>query len=122
MAANFQKATITQTFTASLPQFESERGGLLELAKVTAYGIVQKSARVAATFAVELSAGNDDYRDSCAGDVPLSPACAMWRLDVENGSALFAPKFAASRLQFIPINGKIIRRGLGAIQRRGADG
>ena len=35
-AANFQKATITQTFTASLPEFESERGGLLELAKVTA--------------------------------------------------------------------------------------
>ena len=35
-AAKLLKGTITETFTASLPKLESERGGLLELAKVTA--------------------------------------------------------------------------------------
>ena len=35
-AAKFRQGNITETFVASLPKLESERGGLLELAKVTA--------------------------------------------------------------------------------------
>ena len=35
-AAKLLKGTITETFTASLPKLETERGGLLELSKVTA--------------------------------------------------------------------------------------
>ncbi|HJN83071.1 MAG: hypothetical protein QF749_07480 [Verrucomicrobiota bacterium] len=35
-AAKFRQGTITETFTASLPKLESQRGGLLELSKVTA--------------------------------------------------------------------------------------
>ena len=35
-AAKFRRGNITETFVASLPKLESERGGLLELAKVTA--------------------------------------------------------------------------------------
>jgi len=35
-AAKLLKGTITETFTASLPKLETERGGLLELAKITA--------------------------------------------------------------------------------------
>ena len=35
-AAKFRKGNITETFVASLPKLETERGGLLELAKVTA--------------------------------------------------------------------------------------
>lgn len=35
-AARFRQDNITETFVASLPKLESERGGLLELAKVTA--------------------------------------------------------------------------------------
>ena len=45
-AANFQKATITQTFTASLPEFESERGGGTGARQGHGHGIVQKSGRV----------------------------------------------------------------------------
>ena len=35
-ASKLLKGTITETFTASLPKLETERGGLLELAKITA--------------------------------------------------------------------------------------
>ena len=35
-AVKFRQGTITETFTASLPKLETERGGLLELAKITA--------------------------------------------------------------------------------------
>ena len=35
-AAKFRQGNITETFVASLPKLESERGGLLEVAKVTA--------------------------------------------------------------------------------------
>jgi hypothetical protein len=35
-AAKFRRGNITETFAASLPKLETERGGLLELAKVTA--------------------------------------------------------------------------------------
>ena len=57
-AANFQKATITQTFTASLPEFESERGGLLELAKVTATESFKSQDELKYDFRwFELSAG-----------------------------------------------------------------
>ena len=35
-ASKLLKGTITETFTASLPKLETERGGLLELSKVTA--------------------------------------------------------------------------------------
>ena len=34
-AAKFRRGKITETFVASLPKLESERGGLLELAKVS---------------------------------------------------------------------------------------
>ena len=35
-AAKFRQGNITETFAASLPKLETERGGLLELAKITA--------------------------------------------------------------------------------------
>ncbi|MDP6794965.1 MAG: hypothetical protein QF721_10935 [Verrucomicrobiota bacterium] len=35
-AARFREGNITETFVASLPKLETERGGLLELAKITA--------------------------------------------------------------------------------------
>ena len=46
-AAKFRRGNITETFVASLPKLESERGGLLELAKVTA----------TETFRSEIAAG-----------------------------------------------------------------
>ena len=35
-AGKFRRGTITETFTASIPEFQNEKGGLLELAKVMA--------------------------------------------------------------------------------------
>jgi len=99
-AANFQKATITQTFTASLPEFESERGGLLELAKVTATESFKSQDELKYDFRwFELSAGTTTTEIR----VPVTYRYHLrmrdvWRLDVENGVCIVhAPEVRPSQ-------------------------
>ena len=99
-AANFQKATITQTFTASLPEFESERGGVLELAKVTATESFKSQDELKYDFRwFELSAGTTTTEIR----VPVTYRYHLrmrdvWRLDVENGVCIVhAPEVRPSQ-------------------------
>ena len=99
-AANFQKATITQTFTASLPELESERGGLLELAKVTATESFKSQDELKYDFRwFELSAGTTTTEIR----VPVTYRYHLrmrdvWRLDVENGVCIVhAPEVRPSQ-------------------------
>ncbi|MDD9864725.1 MAG: hypothetical protein OXS32_00075 [Verrucomicrobiales bacterium] len=99
-AANFQRATITKTFTASLPDFESERGGLLELAKVTATESFKSQDELKYDFRwFELSAGTTTTEIR----VPVTYRYHLrmrdtWRLDVADGVCfVYAPAIRPSQ-------------------------
>ena len=99
-AANFQKSTITRTFTASLPAFESARGGLLELTKVTAVESFKSKDELKYDFIwFELSAGTTTTEIR----VPVTYRYHLrmrdtWRLDVESGVCIvYAPEIRPSQ-------------------------
>ena len=99
-AANFQRGTITKTFTASLPEYESEKGGLLELAKVTATESFKSQDELKYDFRwFELSAGTTTTEIG----VPVTYRYHLrmrdnWRLDVADGVCIvYAPEIRPSQ-------------------------
>ena len=86
-AEKFQRGTITKTFTASIPEFKSERGGLLELAKVTATETFKSQDELKYDFKwFDVSAGTTTTEIR----VPVTYRYHLrmrdpWRLDEVNG-------------------------------------
>ena len=98
--AKFRQGTITETFTASLPSFESENGGLLELAKVTATETFKSQDELKYEFRwFELSAGTTTTEIR----VPVTYRYHLrirdtWRLNVSDGVCMvYAPEIRPSQ-------------------------
>ena len=99
-AEKFRRGTITETFTASIPEFDSDRGGLLELAKVTATETFKSQDELKYDFNwFELSAGTTTTEIR----VPVTYRYHLrmrdpWRLDVVNGVCMvYAPEIRPSQ-------------------------
>lgn len=99
-AEKFRSGTITQTFTASIPEFKNEQGGLLELAKVTATETFKSQDKLKYDFKwFELSAGTTTTEIR----VPVTYRYHLrirdpWRLDVANGVCIvYAPDIRPSQ-------------------------
>jgi len=99
-AEKFRRGTITETFTASIPEFKNERGGLLELAKVTATETFKSQDKLKYDFKwFELSAGTTTTEIR----VPVTYRYHLrmrdpWRLDVANGvCVVYAPDIRPSQ-------------------------
>ena len=120
-AAKFRRGNITETFVASLPKLESERGGLLELAKVTATETFRSEDE--SSLRLQVVRGrcrHDDHRDSRTGDVPVSFADARYLGVIGHEQCLHRPRAGDSAESAAGYshrsNGEIVERGLGAFQ------
>tara|TARA_B100001540_G_scaffold2324_1_gene2228 strand:+ start:1056 stop:1847 length:792 start_codon:yes stop_codon:yes gene_type:complete len=99
-AGKFRRGTITETFTASIPEFQNEKGGLLELAKVMVTETFKSQDELKYDFNwFELSAGTTTTEIR----VPVTYRYHLrmrdpWRLDVVNGVCMvYAPEIRPSQ-------------------------
>ena len=99
-AEKFRQGTITKTFTASIPEFENNQGGLLELAKVTATETFKSQDELKYDFRwFELSAGTTTTEIR----VPVTYRYHLrmrdsWRLDVSDRVCIvYAPEIRPSQ-------------------------